>query len=263
MTDFQTLTYSVADGLARIRLNRPDRGNQIDGDFCREIHMVSVDMATRADVRAVLLAAEGRFFSVGGDIRGFLSDRAALPATVFEWTTHIHSAIVRMQRMNAPVVCAVEGDAAGGAVSFMAFADVIYAADDVRFTAGFAGIGFSADTGTTISLSSRMGAARTKRYLLLSETLDANAALEAGLVDVVLPKAEVAAAAEKTALRLAAGPTQAFGTIKRTLASARTSELEAQLEAEAQGLASNSATDDAWEGLSAFAEKRKPVFRGR
>jgi len=80
---------------------------------------------------------------------------------------------------------------------------------------------------------------------------------------VVLPKAEVAAAAEKTALRLAAGPTQAFGTIKRTLASARTSELEAQLEAEAQGLAANSATDDAWEGLSAFAEKRKPVFRGR
>ncbi len=262
MTEFQTLTYSVSDGLARIRLNRPDRGNPIDGQYCHEIHRVSVDMATRPDVRAVLLSAEGRFFSVGGDIRSFLSDRDALPRTVLDWTTHIHSAIVRMQRMNAPVVCAVEGDVAGGAVSFMAFADVIYAANDARFTSGFAGIGFSADTGTTISLSARMGAARTKRYLLLSETLDAAAACEAGLVDVVLPKAEVAAAAEKTALKLAAGPTQAFGTIKRTLASARTTELEAQLEAEAQGLAAMARTNDAWEGLTAFAEKRRPGFTG-
>ncbi|MFV0384924.1 enoyl-CoA hydratase/isomerase family protein [Paracoccus sp. (in: a-proteobacteria)] len=258
-----TLTCRIGDGLAEVTLTQGKRGNPIDGPFCADMNRLSVDLATRADIRAVLIRAEGRFFSVGGDIRSFIADRDALPSIVLGWTSDLHMAIARMQRMDAPVVCAVHGDAAGGAVSLIAMADVVFAAEGVQFSAAFSMIGFCADSGSTVSLSNRMGLARAKRFLMLSETLDAAQAGAAGLVDFVLPPDDLAAAAEKQARSLATGPTLAYGAIRRSILSARTETLEAQLEHEAQALARLAATDDAWEGLTAFAERRKPAFRGR
>lgn len=265
MTDMamETLACTVEDGLARVRLTQPERGNPIDGPFCREIFDLATELSSRADVRAVLLTAEGRFFSVGGDIRAFTSDRADLPRKIRIWTGEIHSAFARLQRMNAPIVCAVHGDTAGGSVSLAALSDVLFAAEGVKFTSAFSMIGYCADSGSTVSLSNRMGLSRAKRFLLLNETLDAAAAQEAGLVDFVVPAEELAAEAEKVALRLAKGPTLAYGEIRRTLLSARTDPFETQLENEAQALSRLAATDDAWEGLTAFSERRKPEFKGR
>lgn len=261
--NLETLTCALDEGLARVSLTRPSIGNPIDGAFCRDLRELSVALSTDEAVRAVLITAEGRFFSVGGDIRSFIKDRAALPRVVKSWTADLHMALARLQRMNAPVVCAVQGDIAGGAVSLAASADVLYAAEGVKFNAAFSMIGFCADSGSTITLSNRMGLSRAKRYLLLSESLTATEAEAAGLVDVVTPPAELLAAAEQTARRLAQGPTLAYGGIKQTMLTARTEAFETQLEHEAQTLARLSASDDAWEGLSAFAERRKPVFRGR
>jgi len=259
-----TMTCSIEDGLARLTLARPERGNPIDGAFSRELRDLAVAFQTRGDVRAVLLtAAPGKAFSVGGDIRSFVADRSALPKLVLDWTADLHSALARFQRMDAPVVCAVDGAAAGGSVSLVASADIVYASDTSSFASAFASIGFSADSGSTLTLSVRMGLQRAKRFVLLSEVLKAGEACEAGLVDFVLPAADVAAAAEATARRLAAGPTKAYGGIKRTFLSARTEGLEAQLEHEAQTLAALSVTDDAWEGLMGFTQKRRPEFRGR
>ena len=105
--------------------------------------------------------------------------------------------------------------------------------------------------------------ARAKRFLLLSEVLEAREAQAAGLVDFVVPAAELAATAEAYARRLASGPTLAYGAIKRTILSARSESFETQLEHEAQALAQLAATEDAREGLSAFAARRKPEFKGR
>lgn len=261
--NLETLRCCIDDGLATVTLTEDKRGNPIDGNFCRDMCTLSVALTTRADVRAVLIRAEGKFFSVGGDIRSFVEDRAALPAKVIEWTSDLHMAITRMQRMNAPVVVAVHGDVAGGAVSLVAMADVVFVAEDVKFNAAFSMIGFCADSGSTISLSNRMGLSRAKRFLLLSETLDARAAETAGLADFVTPAAELTQIAEKLARKLAAGPTLAYGEIKRTMLSARTDSLEAQLENEAQALAKLAATDDAWAGLTGFAERRAAEFKGR
>lgn len=258
-----TLTCRIEDGLAEVTLTEEKRGNPIDGPFCADMNALSVALATRADIRAVLIRAEGRFFSVGGDIRSFVTDRAALPGKVIAWTSDLHMAIGRMQRMNAPVVCAVQGDVAGGAVSLVAMADVVFAAEGVSFNAAFSMIGFCADSGSTVSLSNRMGLSRAKRFLLLSETLTAAEAEAAGLADFVLPAEELGAASEKLARKLAAGPTLAYGEIKRTMMTARTEAFETQLEHEAQALARLAATDDAWEGVTSFAERRKPAFRGR
>lgn len=262
-TNKESLTCRIDDGLATITLTRSDIGNPIDGALCRDLCDLSVILTCHNDLRAILLVSEGRFFSVGGDIRSFTRDRAALPGIVLQWTSHLHMALARFQRMNAPIVCAVHGDIAGGAVSLAAMADVVYAAPGVKFTAAFSMIGFCADSGSTITLSNRMGLARAKRFLLLSESLSADAAGDAGLVDFVVPAEEIGAAAEKTARQFAAGPTLAYGAIRRTIASARTEAFEAQLEQEAQALTALAASDDAWEGLTAFADRRRPKFRGR
>jgi 2-(1,2-epoxy-1,2-dihydrophenyl)acetyl-CoA isomerase len=262
-TKLESLAWRIDDGLATITLTRSDIGNPIDGALCRDMCDLSVTLACRNDLRAILLLSEGRFFSVGGDIRSFTRDREALPAIVLRWTSDLHMALARFERMNAPIVCAIHGDIAGGAVSLAAMADVVYAARGVKINAAFSMIGFCADSGSTITLSNRMGLARAKRFLMLSETLSADAAADAGLVDFVVPVEEIGAAAEKTARQLAQGPTLAYGSIKRTIASARTEAFEAQLEHEAQALTALAASDDAWEGLTAFTERRKPKFRGR
>ncbi|MCB1388244.1 MAG: enoyl-CoA hydratase/isomerase family protein [Rhodobacteraceae bacterium] len=258
----ETLRCTFEEGLARVTLARPALGNPIDGAFCRDFRDLSVTLSTDARVRAVLLTAEGRFFSVGGDIRSFVKDRAALPGIVKSWTADLHMALARLQRMNAPVVCAVHGDVAGGAVSLAAGADVLFAAEGVKFNAAFTMIGYCADSGSTVTLSNRMGLSRAKRYLLLSETLTATEAEAAGLVDFVTPPAGLMEAAEKIARKFAAGPTLAYGGIKTTIAGARTTPFESQLENEAQTLARLAASEDAWEGLIAFTERRKPEFKG-
>lgn len=258
----EALNCRIEDGIARVVLTQGDRGNPLDGALCRDLGDLSVELSCREDVRVMLLTAQGRFFSVGGDIRAFVKDLGQLSRIVKAWTQDVHMAIVRFQRMNAPVVCAVHGDVAGGAVSLAAMSDVLIAAEGVKFNSAFAMIGFNADSGSTVSLSNRMGVSRAKRFLLTAEVLEAGEALAAGLVDMVVPAAELTARAEAMATRLAAGPTLAYGAIKRTMMSARTASLEEQLENEAQALAQISMSEDAREGLRAFSERRKPVFKG-
>lgn len=263
MDQLTTIECTVSDGLARVVLNAPDRGNPIDGTFCREFKELAVELSERADVRAVLLSAKGRFFSVGGDIKSFARERSAIPGIVKNWTADLHSAIARFMRMPAPVVAAIHGNVAGGSVSLVASADIVYAADMVSFTAAFPMIGFSADSGSTVTLSQRMGFSRAKRFLMMSETLGASDALAAGLVDFVTAPEALTVEAEAAAKKFAAGATLAYGGIKQTMLRARVQGLESQMEDEAQTLAAISRSDDAWEGLSAFLEKRAPRFQGR
>jgi 2-(1,2-epoxy-1,2-dihydrophenyl)acetyl-CoA isomerase len=252
--NFSSIEYAVSDGLAHVTLNRPDRGNPIDQTFCREIKELAVELSERDDVRAVLLAAKGRFFSVGGDIKSFARDRSAIPGIVKNWTTDLHSAIVRLMRMSAPVVAAVQGDVAGGSVSLVASADIVFAADTVKFTAAFPTIGFSADSGSTITLSQRMGLSRAKRFLLMSETLNTRAALDCGLIDFVTTSDRLMAEAQAAAEKFATGATLAYGGIKQTMFKARSQGTESQMEDEAQTLATVSRSDDAWKGLALFSK---------
>jgi 2-(1,2-epoxy-1,2-dihydrophenyl)acetyl-CoA isomerase len=263
LEDFASFECVLDGGLARVTLNTPDRGNPIDQIFCREIKQLAIELSDCDDVRAVLLAARGRFFSVGGDIKSFARDRAAIPGIVRSWTADLHSAIARLMRMPAPIVVAVQGDVAGGSVSLAACADIVYAAEAVKFTAAFPKIGFSADSGSTITLSQRMGLSRAKRFLLMSETLNASEALACGLVDFVTTGDQLMAEAEKTARKFAEGPKLAYGGIKQTMARARSQGLESQMEDEAQTLAAISRSDDAWEGLNAFLERRPANFTGK
>jgi 2-(1,2-epoxy-1,2-dihydrophenyl)acetyl-CoA isomerase len=254
---------TIEDGLAHIVLNQPDRGNPIDGDFCREFNLCVAELSERADVRAVLISARGRLFSVGGDLTSLVKQGDALPRTIKAWTTDLHAAIARMVRMRAPVVAAVHGNVAGGSVSLMAAADLVVMAESARISAAFSRIGFSPDSGSTTTVTRRIGVARARRFFLLAETLDAKAALSLGFVDSVVADGAVQGEAERIARELASGPTEAYGAIKRLFSQTLDRPLESQLEEEAQTLAAISRTDDAREGVKAFVEKRKPAFVGR
>jgi 2-(1,2-epoxy-1,2-dihydrophenyl)acetyl-CoA isomerase len=262
-TPTKTFECEITDGLAHIVLNRPDKGNPVDGEFSREFSLAMAEISERDDVRAVLLSARGKMFSVGGNLAALAGAGAALPSTIKTWTADWHAAIVRMVRMRAPVVAAVHGHVAGGSVSLMAAADLVVIGKSARITSAFARIGFSPDSGSTTTLTARMGVTRTRRFFLMSETLDADAALSAGLVDFVVDDNAVGAEAERIARDLASGPTEAYGGIKRLFLQASNRSLESQLEDEAQTLAAIARTADAREGIKAFQEKRKPVFSGR
>src|SRR6516165_4790668 len=254
---------TIDDGLAHIVLNQSEHGNPIDGDFCREFSLCITELSERADVRAVLLSARGRLFSVGGDLMSLVKQGDALPRTIKALTADLHAAIARMVRMRAPVVAAVQGNVAGGSVSLMAAADLVVLAESARISAAFSKIGFSPDSGSTTTVTRRIGVARAKRFFLLGETLDSKTALSLGLVDFVVPDNAVQSEATRIAKELAAGPTEAFGAIKRLFYQASDRSFESQLEEEAQTLAAISRTADAREGVRAFVEKRKPMFVGK
>ncbi|MGY8638951.1 enoyl-CoA hydratase-related protein [Bradyrhizobium sp. 14AA] len=254
---------SIDDSIAHIVLNQPERGNPIDGEFCREFGLCIAELSERDDVRAVLISARGRLFSVGGDLMSLVKQGDALPRTIKAWTADLHAAIARMVRMRAPVVAAVHDNVAGGSVSLMAAADLVVMAESARISAAFSKIGFSPDSGSTTTVTRRIGVARARRFFLLGETLDAKTALSLGLVDFVVPDSAVQPEAARIAKEFAGGPTEAFGAIKRLFSQTPDRPFESQLEEEAQTLAAISQTVDAREGAKAFVEKRKPVFLGK
>lgn len=182
--DLQSMRWDCSNGVARLVLCQPERGNPIDGRFCAEIADVANELSERRDVRAVLVSAEGPSFSFGGDIAMFLEHRDVLPVMIRRWTAGLHMGIARLQRLDAPIVAAVHGICAGGMAAFVAGADVVVASSDVRFLAAYCGIGFCCDAGASVMLSRRMGEARARRYLLLNETLEADEAERCGLVDL-------------------------------------------------------------------------------
>ncbi|MCK9285863.1 MAG: enoyl-CoA hydratase-related protein [Rhodocyclaceae bacterium] len=262
MSAYKSIDLTVSEGIARLTLNQPELGNPVNELFCDEWPHAINELASRKDVRAVLFSANGKFFSVGGDIAMFTQTLDQLPANILKWTVGFHAGMARLARIDAPVVAAVHATAVGGAVSMLAACDAVYCGRSVTLGSGYSLIGYSCDGGASVALSTRMGLARARRFILMGETLTAEEAERCGLVDFVVDDNAVLAEAEKRAARLAKGPTRAYGEIRRLFAKAFTQSLESQLEDEAQALSRMAGTADAREGLTAFMQKRKPTFTG-
>ncbi|MDB5971900.1 MAG: hypothetical protein JWQ90_4350 [Hydrocarboniphaga sp.] len=236
MTD-APITLSIESGLARLALNQPARGNPFDAAACREFGLLANRLASRADVRAVLLTAQGKYFSVGGDLGLFSSDLDAAPAAVLDNTQSLHMGMARLARMNAPIVACVQGAAMGGAVAILANCDLVYSARSARFGAAYSHIGFTCDLGASYGLASRMGISRAKRFLLLGEVLEAAQAERVGLVDFVVDDAVLSKCAEQAAIRLGQAPQRHHGAVRRLLPRVLDRPLEVQLQDQMQELA--------------------------
>jgi 2-(1,2-epoxy-1,2-dihydrophenyl)acetyl-CoA isomerase len=173
-----------------------------------------------------------------------------------------HLAIERLTSIDAPVVAAVRGGAAGGGLGLLYAADIAVAADDARFAIGYGALGLTADGGNTWFLPRMVGMRRAQELFLLNRRLTAQEAFEFGLVSRLAPSDAVETEAAALAAKLATGPTRAYGAVRRMLRQSFETGLSNQLDAEKESLVAASGTSDAQEGIAAFVAKRRPQFRG-
>ncbi len=259
----RAVEYRVEGGVAIVRLNRPDAGNAIDPTMVEDLYEAAFRAGDDPDVRAVLLCGAGPHLSVGGDLPFFArTEDAARSARLRRMTDLYHLALDRLAALEAPVVCAVRGAAAGGGMGLVHVADLVVAAEDAAFALGYAPIGLASDGANSWYLPRVVGMRRAQEMFLLNRRLTGREALEWGLVTEVLPAAEVDARARALADRLAAGPTRALGRMKRLLRQSWTTGLTEQLTAETDEMSAAGASDDAGEGIRAFVAKRRPDFHG-
>ena len=259
---FETIDFDVSDGVARLTLNRPAAANAFTPEMCRELYEAAIACDERDDIRAVLMAGAGSMFSAGGDLRFFAAQGDALGAAIKEMTGHLHAALGRMAHMDAPVVCAVGGMAAGAGFSVAAAADFTIAARSARFTLAYTAAGLSPDGSSTWHLPRLVGLRRARELMLTNRMLSADEALAMGIVDRVVEDDALADAAMAQAAAFAAGATKAFGATKRLLMESWANGLETQMDRETRSIAELTRTHDAREGIDAFLNKRKPDFRG-
>ena len=260
--EYRNLTLDIADQVATITLDRPNAANAIDLALARELSQAAVECDESNDVRAVLLTAKGKLFSAGGDVRSFANSGENVSRLIKAMTTHLHAAISRLARMEAPVVVAVNGGAAGAGMSLALMGDFVLAAESAQFTMAYTRIGFSPDGSSTYFLPRLIGVRRTMDLMITNRALSATEAEQWGLVSRVVPDAQLATEARDLALKLADGPTRAYGCVKRLLQESFGNGLETQMELETRAIADMSTTADGIEGIAAFIEKRKPEFHG-
>ncbi|MGV8073456.1 MAG: enoyl-CoA hydratase/isomerase family protein [Syntrophobacteraceae bacterium] len=263
MKSLESIELKVDNGLAYFTLNQPEIGNTFNELFCHELALAAEALSLNKDVRAILISAKGKFFCLGGDIKMMSGDRSSLQENMLRWTRNMHVGMARLWQIGVPIVTAVHAAAMGGSMGLIGGSDVVYCAKSAVLGAAYCKLGLAIDAGTSVALATRMGISRARRFLLLSEVLSAAEAEKAGLVDFVVEDDQVLAEAEKTARSLAEGPTLAFGEVRRVMLSAFRQGIETQLEHEAQGMTRAAGTEDAWEGVSAFLERRKTAFKGR
>jgi 2-(1,2-epoxy-1,2-dihydrophenyl)acetyl-CoA isomerase len=259
---YRFILFEVDQGVARITLNRPDVLNSIHAAMSDEIQE-ALDRATQErEIRAVLLTGAGRGFCAGQDL-----EEVRPGAAVNDFAAHarrVYTPLVRgLRALEKPVVCAVNGVAAGAGANLALACDLVLAAEEATFVQVFAKIGLVPDTGGSFFLPRLIGLARATALAMLGEKLTARQAVEIGLIYHAHPATSLDEEASKLALHLATQPTFGLGLTKRLLNAAWVNDLEAQLEleAECQGAAGRSA--DYAEGVSAFLAKRKPVFTGQ
>jgi 2-(1,2-epoxy-1,2-dihydrophenyl)acetyl-CoA isomerase len=259
----RAVLLDVADGVATLRLNRPDKGNAIDTDMAADLAEAATQIAENASVRAVLIAGNGPNFTVGGDLGLFAGTaREQLPNRLRRMIDSYHLAIERLTGIDAPVVAAVRGGAGGGGLGLLYAADIVVAADDARFALGYGALGLTADGGNTWFLPRMVGMRQAQQLFLLNRRLTAQEALAFGLVSRLAPSDAVETEAAALAATLAAGPTRAYGAVRRMLRQSFETGLSDQLEAEKESIVAASRSDDAQEGIAAFVAKRRPQFRG-
>jgi 2-(1,2-epoxy-1,2-dihydrophenyl)acetyl-CoA isomerase len=259
----RTVLLDFADGVATLRLNRPNQSNAIDPDMAADLAEAATQISENASVRAVLIAGNGPNFTVGGDLGVFAGTaREQLPNKLRRMIDSYHLAIERLTSIDAPVVAAVRGGAGGGGLGLLYAADIAVAADDARFALGYGALGLTADGGNTWFLPRMVGMRQAQQLFLLNRRLTAQEALELGLVSRLVPSDTVEAEAAALAATLAAGPTRAYGAVRRMLRQSFETGLSDQLDAEKESIVAASRSDDAQEGIAALVAKRRPQFRG-
>lgn len=257
---YETLLTETRDGVRVITLNRPDVLNAINAQIGEELLDVLRDAEQAGDVRCVLVTGAGRAFCAGADLRDFTPGETSLGELLRGRYNRI---ILRLRTMEKPVIAAVNGVAAGAGANLALAADLRIASDRASFIEVFTRVGLIPDSGGTWLLPRLVGVGRALELMFFAEPLDAAAAERLGIVNRVVPHDDLMARAMEWAVRLAQGPTRAYGLIKRGVDHNLAVDLRGGLEYEALLQEIAGQTQDHREGVAAFLAKRPPAYQGR
>ena len=261
---YQHVLLESDQGVATITLNRPDVLNSFNMPMAAELQHALRITAEEESVRAVLLTGAGRAFCAGQDLTEAAPSGGSPAPDIAEIVRRTYNPTVRAIRaLEKPVVCAVNGVAAGAGANLALACDVVLAADNASFVQAFSKIGLIPDTGGTFFLPRLVGLARATALAFLGEKLSAADAQAIGMIYRVVDAARLLDEARALARRLATQPTRGFGLTKRAFNQSLANNLDAQLEVEAELQAEAARTADFAEGVRAFLEKRQPSFAGR
>ena len=254
------LSISRVGDLVYLHLNRPQALNALDVPMACALAQAARDLAADTQLRAVVISGNGRAFCAGGDLLKMSADPAPVARALIE---PLHEAIMLLSGLRAPVLASVHGVVAGAGLSLMLACDLTIAAVGTRFNLAYVNVGTSCDGAASWSLPRVVGLRKALEIALLGETLDATEALRLGLVNRVVPALELEAQTEILAQRLANGPTQALGEIKKLLRASQQTSLSDQLDAEQAAFLRCAGTDDFRSAVDAFLAKRPATFTGR
>lgn len=259
----ETVLYAVQGGVASITFNRPQVLNALDAGMIVRLREACEQAERDETVRVIVLRGAGPAFLAGGDVASFHANLSRMPQMVVELASELHRAVLALRRALKPVVASVHGAVAGAGVSLVAAADFVIAAADTQFTLAYSRIGTSPDGGATWFLPRLVGYQKALELMLLSEPVDAATVHALGVINRVVPATELEEVTQRIVKRLVTGPTLAYAATKMLVNRAFNNSLAAHLDEEAQAFARCAATADFAEGVTAFVEKRKPVFKGQ
>ena len=254
----------VSGGVATVTFNRADAMNALDTPTKELLLSTLQRVAEDADVRVVVLTGTGRAFCVGQDLREHIGLLQSQDESLWQTVPEHYNPIVELiATMNKPVIAALNGVAAGAGAAFAFAADLRVLADTAGYNLAFAGIALSCDSGSSWSLPRLVGTARAKELLLMPRTVRAEEALALGLATRVVPADELVDVVAELAGTLAAGPTLAYGSIRRAVAYSAGHTLTESLAREGEYMSLTGASEDHAAAVSAFLAKESPVFTGR
>lgn len=263
----EPVLLQIEGAIAHITLNRPAQLNAMDTPTLAALHQALKAAAADNAVRAVLLRARGKFFSVGGDL-GFFSETLKGSAEekhrIFsQLIDEAHAVIQLITTLRVPVVVAVQGGAAGVSLSLIAACDFVLTTRQSTFSTAYMGLGATPDGGSTWLLPRLLGLRKARELIMLSERFSGEEALSLGLVNRLVEPEVLENEAQALAGRLAQGPTAAYGRLKKLLADSLQTDLPTQLDAEKGSFLASTAGADLPEGVRAFLAKEPPNFQGQ
>jgi len=261
------LVVSTSDGIATLTMNRPEARNALSMEMRQQLNEALHDIEYDDSVRCVVLKGAGDHFMAGGDVKGMSESLKKSSDEIrkeFMLRIHdLHPIMFAMRRMAKPVIASCKGAAAGAGVSMALACDLVIAAEDAFFTLAYSKIGTSPDGSSSFHLPRAVGIKKAMEIALLGDRFDAQTAKDIGMINFVVKTADLEAETEKLASRLANGPTHVYGNTKALLYRSLESEFESQLQAEAEYFSDCASRPDFKEGVTAFVEKRAPVFTGK
>ncbi len=262
--ELENVLYSKSNGVVTITLNRPKAFNSLNlamgGDLVRALEAAHDD----PEARAVIITGSGKFFCTGGDIAYFKTFFDKDPSEPFRQVIKsLNLAVMLIRRMPKPVIAMVNGAAGGAGFTLAAACDLRICANSTKFRYAYTAINMPGDGGWSLFVPLLIGFGRTMELIMLDPVLDAQQALQWGLVTKVVDDADLEKESRAMAARLASGATRAFAIAKENMNRSMLAILESQLELERSGMIAASRCSDYFEGVNAFFEKRKANFQGK